>query len=109
MIDLVIYLEVLLPRAHDEGVVDGDAGDGVDTLGLELGGLLHEPGKMFLGAGGGERARHGEQDGLLALGELGDGGGLELASRVEVGKGGVGELVPDGNSCGDAEARGLGG
>lgn len=56
---------------------------------------------MLLGAGGGEGAGDGEEDGLLVLGEVGDGGGLELAGGVEVGERGVWELVADGDGGGD--------
>ncbi len=52
---------------------------------------------MFLGASGGEGAWDGEEDGFLALGEVGDGGGLELAGGVKVGEGGFRELVTDGD------------
>lgn len=107
--DLVVDLEVLLPRPHDEGVVNGDTGDGVDSLGLELGGILHEPRKVLLGAGRGERAGYSEEDGLLALGEVGDGGCLELAGRVEAGECSVGKLVTDGDGGGDVEGGGCGG
>lgn len=64
---------------------------------------------MLLGAGGGERAGDCEEDGLLALGEVGDGRGLELAGGVEVGECSVGELVADGDGGGDGEAGGSGG
>lgn len=57
---LVVNFEVLLPRAHDEGVVDGNAGNGVDALGLELGGLLHESWEVLLRASGGKRAGDGK-------------------------------------------------
>ena len=48
---------------------------------------------MLLRASRGESAGNGEEDGLLALGEVGDGGGLEFVGRVKVGKCGVGKLV----------------
>lgn len=64
---------------------------------------------MLLGAGGGERARDGEEDGLLALSEVGDGRRLELPCGVEVGEGSLGELVTDGDGGGDGEAGGGGG
>jgi hypothetical protein len=38
---------------------------------------------VLLGAGGGEGAKDGKEDGLLVLGEVGDGCGLKLADRVE--------------------------
>eukprot|EP00268_Persea_americana_P006501 TRINITY_DN12345_c0_g1_i1.p2 TRINITY_DN12345_c0_g1~~TRINITY_DN12345_c0_g1_i1.p2 ORF type:complete len:205 (+),score=39.93 TRINITY_DN12345_c0_g1_i1:425-1039(+) len=107
--DLVADLEVLLPCAHHEGVIDGDAGDGVDALGAEVAGLFDEAREMLLGAGGGEGAGDGEEDGFLALGEVGDGGGLELAGGVEVGEGGVGEGGADGDGGGDGGGGGGGG
>lgn len=60
-----------------------------------------------MGAGGGEGAGDGEEDCFFIGGEVGDGDGLELASGVEVGEGGVGELVTHGNGGGDW--RGVGG
>lgn len=60
-----------------------------------------------MGAGGGEGAGDGEEDCFFIGGEVGNGGGLELAGGVEVGEGGVGELVADGNGGGDG--RGFGG
>jgi len=98
---LVVDVEVLLPGFHDEGVVDRNASDGVDPFGLELLGLVDEAREVLLGAGGSEGAGDGEEDGLLVLGEVGDGGGLELAGGVEVGERGVWELVADGYGGGD--------
>ncbi|KAF5940656.1 hypothetical protein HYC85_021823 [Camellia sinensis] len=94
---IVADIEILLPRLHDEGIVDGDAGDGVNAFGFELRRLLDETWEVFLGASGGESAGDGEEDGLLVGGEVGDGDGLELVGVVEVGEGGVGELVADGD------------
>lgn len=54
-----------------------------------------------MGAGGSEGARDGEEDGFLGFGEVGDGGGLDIAGGVEVGEGGVRELRADGNGGGD--------
>lgn len=106
---MVLDLQVGLPSLHDEGVVDGNAGDGFDPFGLELAGLFNEAGEVFLGASGGEGAGDGKEDGFLALGEVGDGGGLELAGGVEVGEGGFWELVTDGDGSGDGggESEGL--
>lgn len=107
--NLVLDLQVSLPSFHDEGVVHGNAGDGFHSFGLEFAGLLHESRKVFLGASWGEGAGDGEEDGFLALGEVGDGGGLELASGVEVGEGGFWELVAHGDGGGDGggESEGL--
>src|SRR6185437_6566930 len=66
----------LLPGVHDEHVVDPGHGDGVDALGLDCGGVLHEARQMVLVAGRRERARHCEQHHLLALEQLV--GGLRL-------------------------------
>ena len=61
---------VLAPGLHHEHVVDRDAGDGVDALGLQVGGVLLEAGQVLGRAGGGEGARHGEQGHGLALEQL---------------------------------------
>lgn len=61
---------------------------------------------MLLRAGWGERAWDGEEDGFLSLGEVGDGGGFDLAGVVEVGEGGIGELVADGDGGGDGGGGG---
>ena len=45
--------------------------------------------------GGCEGARDGKENGFLALGEDGDGGGLELAGGVEVGESGFWQLLSD--------------
>jgi hypothetical protein len=95
--------QTLLPRAHHEGVVDGDAGHGVDALGAELPGLGHEPREVLLGAGGRERAGHGEEHHLLPRGEVADRHRLQLAvggGRVEVGERRVREPVPDRDGLG---------
>lgn len=81
---LVVDFEILLPCAHDKGVVDGNAGDGVDTFGLELGGFLNESREVLLGASGSERAGDGKEDGFLSLGQVGDGGCLEFTFGVEI-------------------------
>jgi len=44
---LVAGLLVLAPGTHHERVIDGNAGDGVDTLRLELVSFGHEPGHVF--------------------------------------------------------------
>lgn len=56
---------------------------------------------MLLGARRGERAWDGEEDGFLSFCEVGDGGGFDLAGVVQVGEGGFGELVADGDGGGD--------
>lgn len=103
----IVDSKILLPGPHNEGVVHGNAGDGVDAFGFQLGGFLDEAREVFLGAGGGEGAGDGEEDCFFVGGEVGDGDGLELASGVKVGEGGVGELVAHGNGGGDW--RGFGG
>src|SRR4029453_9480385 len=45
--DLVACLLVLAPGTHHERVVDGNAGDGVDTLRLQLLSLGHKTGHVF--------------------------------------------------------------
>ncbi|KAF7810023.1 Peroxiredoxin-2E-2, chloroplastic [Senna tora] len=62
--------------------------------------ILNESGNVLLGTGWGEGTGNGEENGLLFLGEVGDGGGLELAGGIEVGKGGFGELITDGDGGG---------
>lgn len=64
---------------------------------------------MLLGAGWSKRPGHGEEDGFLPLGELGDGDGLKLPLGIEVGKGGVRKLVPDGDGGRDGGRCGGGG
>lgn len=56
---------------------------------------------MFLRAGGGERAGNGKKDRFFVRCEVRDGDGMELVGGVEVGEGGFGELVSDGNDGGD--------
>lgn len=110
---LVVDLQILLPRLEDEGIVDGDAGDDIDALRFELRRLLHEPGDVLLRAGRGESTGDGEEDGLLPLGEVGDGDGLDVAGGVQVGEGGFGKLFADGDGGGDfgggGESERLGG
>jgi hypothetical protein len=107
---LVPDAEALLLRAHHEGVVDGDAGHGVNPLGAELPGLGHEAREVLLGAGGRERARHREQHQLLPRGQLADRHGLQLAvGGVEVGELRVREAIPDRDGCGGGGRRGSGG
>lgn len=71
-------------------------------------------GEVFLGAGGGEGAGDGEEDGSLAIGEVGDDEGSEVVRGVEVGEGGVGKLVANrygggGGESGAEEEEGGGG
>src|SRR5262245_51848323 len=54
----------LAPGAHDEDVVHGDAGHGVDALGPEVVGPEDEAGQVVVRAGGREGARDREQDDL---------------------------------------------
>lgn len=87
--NLIPDLQILLPRLHHEGVVDGDTRNGIHALRLELCGLLHESREVLLRAGGRERAGNGDEDGLLVGGEVGDRYGLELVGGVEIGQRGV--------------------
>ena len=50
--DVVSCAPVFRPGVHDKGVVDGHAGDDINALGLDVGGVTDEPWKMLLGAGG---------------------------------------------------------
>jgi len=70
---------------------------------------------VFLGAGGGEGAWDGEEDGLFGFGEVGDCDGLEVVGGGrEVGEGGVweggayrdGGGDSDGGCCGGGEFEG---
>jgi hypothetical protein len=98
---LVPDAEALLLRAHHEGVVDGDAGHGVNPFGTELPGLGHEAREVLLGAGGRERARHREQHHLLPRGQVADRHRLQIAvGGVEVGERRVREAIPDRDGCG---------
>ncbi|GMN74880.1 hypothetical protein TIFTF001_053255 [Ficus carica] len=63
--------------------------------------LLHESGEVLLRAGRGEGTGDGEEDGLLPLGEVRDGDGLDVTGGVEVGEGGLRKLVADGDGGGD--------
>src|SRR5262249_50298090 len=63
-------LLVLAPRAHDEGVVDGDAPHFVDALGLQLVDVGHVARHVLGRAGGRERAGQAEDHDLLTLGQL---------------------------------------
>src|SRR5712691_2407373 len=60
----------LLPRVHDEDVVDRGDRDGADALRLDGVGVLHDRRHMHLVAGAGEGARDREQRDLLALENL---------------------------------------
>src|ERR1043166_1934222 len=53
---LVVDFLILAPGVHDEGVVDREARDGVDTLTLEIAGLLHEARQVLRRAGRRESA-----------------------------------------------------
>jgi hypothetical protein len=104
---LVPDAEALLLRAHHEGVVDGDAGHGVNPFGSELPGHGHEAREVLLGAGGRERARHREQHHLLPRGQVADRHGLQLAvGGVEVGERRVREAIPDRDGCGGSGGGG---
>lgn len=49
--NLVVNSCRLAPRIHDESIIDCDAGDGVNSLGLELVCLLDETWQMLRAAG----------------------------------------------------------
>src|SRR6266403_347852 len=68
--DPVTHARGLAPGVHDEHVVHGHARDGVDALGADLIGQLHETGQVLGVAGRGERPRHREHHHHLALEEL---------------------------------------
>lgn len=55
----------LAPGAHDVGIVVGDDGNNVDTLGAELRELLDVLGDVAGRADGGEGTGEGEEDNLL--------------------------------------------
>src|SRR5262249_38720112 len=63
---LTLALLVLAPRAHHEGVVDGNAPDLVHALGPELVDVLRVARHVLGRAGGRERAGHAEDHDLLA-------------------------------------------
>src|SRR5205085_1253222 len=71
----------LVPRPHHEWVVDRNAGDFVDALALQLARLLDIGWKVTRGAGRREGTGNGEQRDLLALEEVGAGGGLRPVVR----------------------------
>ena len=56
---------------------------------------------MLLRASRGESTGDSKEDSLLALGEVRDSDGLELAGRVEVRKSGLRKLIADGKGGGD--------
>lgn len=55
------------PAGHDEGVVEGNNNDLVNTLGLDLVNVFGVGGDVRAGAGGGESARDGDENHLLVL------------------------------------------
>src|SRR5690242_6832482 len=68
--DVVAAIVLLAPGAHDKSIVDSNAGDRIDTLGLEFGGIRDVTGQMALRAGPRIGARDREQSDLLAGKEL---------------------------------------
>ncbi len=83
----------LLPRLHDEHVVDAGHRDGVDALGLDGVGVVEEARHVQVVAGRREGAGHGEQRDLLALEDFV--GGLRLgASAVMTRNLALGNLSP---------------
>lgn len=65
--EVVKALVGLAPSRHDEGVVERDHDNLVDTLGLELGDLGDEAGDVVGLAGRGEGTGDGDEDDLLVL------------------------------------------
>ena len=96
---LAIDARSLAPGAHDEGVVDGGAGDLVDALGLELIGMLDETRQMLGRTGRGEGAGHGEQRNALAGEEFIACHALRPFGR-RLDEHGGGKLVANGNGHG---------
>src|SRR6476646_319843 len=68
--DLVTDAGGFSPGVHDEHVVHCHAGDGIDALGADLIGQLHEAGQVLGIAGRGEGTRDAEQHHPLALEQL---------------------------------------
>jgi hypothetical protein len=83
---------ILGPGAHDEGVVDRDAGDLIDALGLDVARVLLEARQVLGRARGRKRARHGEQGDAAALEELFSGDRLGTFGG-RLGQGHVRQLV----------------
>src|SRR5262249_38598135 len=69
-LDLVLRARGLLPRVHDEAVVDRGHRDAVDALRLDRVRILHEAGHVVAVAGRREGAGHSKQHDLLALEHL---------------------------------------
>lgn len=65
--EVVKSLVGLAPCRHDEGVVEGNHDNLVDTLSLELGDLGGEAGDVVGLAGRGEGTGYGDEDDLLIL------------------------------------------
>src|SRR6185312_595596 len=65
--DLAVGLVLLTPGAHDERVVDRDAGDRVDALGLDVAVPVDIAGQVTRRAGRGKRARNRENGDLFAV------------------------------------------
>lgn len=65
---LVVDAGALAPGVHHKGIIDRDAGDGVDALRLELVRLLHEAGQVLGAARRREGAGHREQHDLRGSG-----------------------------------------
>lgn len=96
--DVVVLDTVgLAPGAHDVGIVVGEDGNNVDTLGVDLGQTLKVLGDVTSGADGSEGTGEGEEDDLLVgplLGGVvvdGDTAGGDLALLLAVGDVAVGE------------------
>jgi hypothetical protein len=117
--DLAARLLVPAPRAHHEGVVDGDAPDLVDLLRPQLV-VIDEVARHVLGgAGRREGARHPEDDDALALRELphvevvGADGAAGCFLLDELGQGALGQPVANldrherSSSGGEVYGRGL--
>src|SRR5207302_120063 len=61
---------VLAPGPHNKCIIDGDAGDGIDSLGLQSLRVLHKAGQMLGAAGWREGTRHREKHYFLSLEDL---------------------------------------
>ena len=95
------------PGGEDERVVDRGAGDLVHALVVEGLRLIDEAGQVAGRAGGGERARHGEQHQLAAGGVLGERERLHGAlDEVVQGDGGQGLAGLDRHGAGSRAGSG---
>lgn len=59
-----------------------------------------------MSAGGSKGSRNGKEDGFLVGSEVGDGDGLDFAGGIQIGEGGVRELISDRDDGGDFRGGG---